>query len=305
MSSDLILRILLEPALLKSAKAGEHNFINIVSETAKNSGFSIELRPSSETEMTRVVDENVYTLTHMKHPPTKRGLVFRRVYYYPFWQIDQTSERWHWDVAKASFDAGSVEPKEAERFARFWKKRLFSVAPQNTSRSGMIYVPLQGRPRQHRSFQSCSPVEMLEQTIQHCAGRRVVATLHPKEHYSPSDLAVLEQLEARHLNLTITTGDMERYLQTCDFVVTQNSSAAFAGYFFGKLALLFGQIDFHHIAVRADMNDLASSFAEVAAATPEYDKYLWWFWQSQSINAGKESAAAKISARLTRFGWPM
>lgn len=305
MPADFTLRICLEPGLLESAQAGAHNFINIVTNTAKDAGFQVRLHCSSDAELLQPVGENTFTLTHMKHPPSQRGLVFRRAYHYPFWQIDQTAERWNWDVAQAVFDPATVEGKEARQFAGFWKKRLFGALPQETTRSGLIYVPLQGKLRLHRSFQLCSPVKMLTHTMQHSDGRRVVATLHPKEEYAAADLAELERLEARHQNLTITTGDMARYLQAADFVVTQNSSAAFAGYFFGKPALLFGKIDFHHIAVCADMRDLADSFAQVAKAEPNFDKYLWWFWQSQSINAGKDTASAKVAARFVRFGWPM
>jgi hypothetical protein len=305
MSGDLILRICLEPPLLKSAQDGAHNFIDLVSNVAKNAGYQVELYPFSDVELSKPVEETVYTLTHMKQGPVKRGLVFRRVYYYPFWQIDQTAERWGWDVAQAEFDASLVPAAEAQKFAGFWKKRLFGAAPLNTSRKGMIYVPLQGRLSLHRSFQSCSPLEMLEHTIEHSAGRQIVATLHPKESYIAADLAALERLERRHQNLTVTMGDMETHLRQCDYVVTQNSSAAFAGYFFGKPALLFAKIDFHHIAVRADLANLASSFAKVAQANPAYDRYLWWFLQSQSINAGKDTASDKITARFARFGWPM
>ena len=88
-------------------------------------------------------------------------------------------------------------------------------------------------------------------------------------------------------------------------MVTQNSSVAFGGYFFGKAALFFAGIDFHHIGVRADMKNLPKSFAAVAQAQPDFDLYLWWFLQKQSINAGKDTAQAKIAARLKRFGWPI
>lgn len=300
-----ILRLCLEPTLLESAEAGEHNYIKLIAETAKNALFRVEYSPLGAGELFKPAGPDVYTLSHMRQPPSGRGLIFRRVYYYPFWQIDQTSERWAWDTAKAHFDPVQVPAEEARKFAGFWRKRLFGQAALETRQDGYVYVPLQGKIRAHRSFQSCSPIEMLQHTLAWCGARRVVATLHPKEEYSTVELAALDKLKNRYSQLTIATGEMAHHLQHCDYVVTQNSSAAFAGYFFGKAALLFAGIDFHHIAVRADMNDLAGSFAAVADARPDVDLYLWWFLQSQSINAGKSDAQDKIAARLRRFGWPI
>ena len=146
---------------------------------------------------------------------------------------------------------------------------------------------------------------MIRHCLTHLPDRRIVATLHPKEEYTSADLQALETLAKENARLEIDTGDMVRHLQDCDFIVTQNSSAAFNGYFFGKPALLFAGIDFHHIAIKADLSDLAASFAQVADHRPAFDAYVWWFWQSQSINAGKDDVCDKIAARLKRFGWPI
>lgn len=296
------LRFCLESPLLESAEAGQHNFVNLMASVAEKAEFRVEFGPM---ESIKNDGKNAFIMTHMKHPPSERGLVFRRVYHYPFWQIENTAERWEWDTAKTAFDSADIPKKEAVRFAGFWRKRLFDGACEATNRTGYTYVPLQGRITQHRSFQSCSPIEMLQQTLIHADGRKVIATLHPKEDYSGGDLYVLEQLEGSFPNLEISIGDMVRHLQHCDFVVTQNSSVAFDACFFGKPALLFARIDFHHIAVQADMTDLSCSFHTVARHAPDYDAYIWWFWQKMSINAGREDAADKITNRFRRFGWPM
>ncbi|NNE50798.1 MAG: hypothetical protein HKN30_00165 [Sulfitobacter sp.] len=145
---------------------------------------------------------------------------------------------------------------------------------------------------------------MVEHVLAH-ADREVVATLHPKEDYSALDLTAFRALATRYPRLTVATGQMDRYLATCDYVVTQNSGVAFSGYFFRKPALLFAPIDFHHIAIKANLTDLPDSFARVATHQPDYERYIWWFWQDQSINAGRDDALDKIAARLKRFGWPV
>ncbi len=300
MASRIPLKIYLEEPFRTSAAAGQHNFINKILAVVQPAGFDVSFAASPKTEM----PAEGYSLSHMTNPPNDRGLVFRRVYHYPFWQIDALAQRWHWDTARATFRPEEAA-SDARRFYRFWQKRLFGDAPQNVSRDGFVYVPLQGHLTRERLFQTCSPIEMIEHCLTHAPTRRIIATLHPKESYSKQDLAALSRLEKTHARLQVDTGNMERYLQTCDYVVTQNSGVAFSGFFFGKPALLFGQVDFHHIAVRADMEALGDCFDRVTTQTPPFAEYIWWFWQHQSINAGRPEAEAKIAARLERFGWPV
>jgi hypothetical protein len=88
-------------------------------------------------------------------------------------------------------------------------------------------------------------------------------------------------------------------------IVTQNSSVAFNGYFFGKPSVLLAGIDFHHVALRATPETLGSALAAAEQHEPDYAKYLWWFWQINSINAGRPDAKDKIHKRLMSFGWPL
>ncbi|WP_176250327.1 MULTISPECIES: hypothetical protein [unclassified Sulfitobacter] len=291
----------LEPDLRQAAALGEHPFIAKMALVLESAGFRVEYRDHGDTDRSN----DTYVLSHMKPPPEKRGLVFRRVYEYPFWQIDGSAQRWEWDVAKSAFDPALISGPEAAQFYEFWQKRQYQNAPRTTSRDGFVYIPLQGHLTEHRSFQSCSPIAMVEHCLAHDKTRQVIATIHPTETYTDTEIAALEALERKYPRLRVDVGDMIPLLQTCDYVVSQNSSVAFAGYFFGKPALLFGDIDFHHIAVRADMDRLADSFAQVQTHRPDYAKYLYWFWQDQSINAGRDDVYGKIAARFRRFDWPI
>lgn len=301
MTGDRRACFFLESGLRERAAARQHPFMEKMANILENSQFRVEFREHGDFADAR----GAYSLSHMKEPPNSRGLVFRRAYEYPFWQIDCTGRRWDWDVARNVFDPNTVPMKDAEQFYRFWRKRLYDDAPQKTERGGFVYVPLQGRLTRHRSFQTCSPLEMIEYCVAHSGHRKVIATLHPEEEYSATERTALETLVERYSRLSVEAGGMVPLLQACDYVVTQNSSAAFAGYFFAKPALLFAKIDFHHIGIKAKMDDLPQSFAEAAAHRPDFARYLWWFWQDQSINAGRDTAEAKIAERLKRFGWPI
>ena len=291
----------MEPELCKSAQAGQHNFIRKVADVMSGAGLEVQYQAFG---LRGAPEGKGWSMSHIKMPPDQRGLCFRRVYHYPFWQIEQSAERWSWDVAQSVFEPDPSEAKEAARFYGFWRNRLFNDAPQKTTRSGFIYVPLQGKIADHRPFQICSPIEMVE----HCLAQTdkpIIATLHPSEHYDKSEIRALRKLEDTNERLTVQTGGMEALLAGCDYIVTQNSSVAFNGYFFGKPSLLFRKADFHHIAVQADLNDLAAGFADVEQIKPDYAAYVHWFWQKNSINAGRPEAEETIAERLRRFGWPV
>ncbi|MCG7572711.1 hypothetical protein MHM39_03940 [Phaeobacter sp. CNT1-3] len=296
----------LEPGLKSSTLAGQHNFICKVIEVLEKGGFTTAIYGNSAAERDESRRRDSYAMFHMDQPLNDRGLTMRRVYHYPFWQIEPTTERWDWRVAKARFKTEKVEPAEARKFYNFWRKRLFGEAVQDISRDGFVYVPLQGRLLERRSFQTCSPIEMLVAVLQRDPGRKVIATLHPNEVITPAEHAQLKTLTQRFPRLSVQKIPMEQALARCDYVVTQNSSVAFNGYFFGKPCVLFARVDFHHIAGDVFRNGRDAAFETVLSGdAPDYAGYVWWFWQEMSINAGRDGADRKIRQAIRRAGWPL
>lgn len=291
--------IFLDDKLRKSAVNGSHNFIGHLIAVLDDNGYRVDLKPEAETYR----GLSPWGMTHMA-PPPPGGLTFRRVYHYPFWAIEPSSERWEWAVAKSRYSPELVSKDAADRLYRRWQDRLFPETARRTSREGFVYVPLQGRLLQHRSFQSCSPMEMLSCILRADPKRRIIATFHPNEHYTRAEIDAVEALATRTPHLSVRTGGMEELLRTCDYVVTMNSAAAFNGYFFGKPCILFGRIDFHHIALTASPDDL-SAFAAITDHTPDYARYLKWFWQDHCINAGRPDVRERIRDALARGGWPV
>lgn len=300
--TDKTVTFYLDPGLRQSAEAGEHNFIAKLGGVLTAAGYRLAYRDQADAP--RAATDPGYGMVHMAAPVGPRCLTFRRAYHYPFWQIETTAERWRWTVAKTTFSGDLVPKKDIQRFYGFWRKRLFGDLPDTARNGGFVYVPLQGKLRQHRSFQSCAPIKMLEQVLIVDPVRPVRAALHPNETYDVQDHAALSALQTRFPQLTIQTGGMEQALTACDYVVTMNSAAAFSGYFFAKPCILFGEIDFHHIALRATPDNL-TAFHDVMNHRPDYAAYLWWFWQHMSINAGRPEAADTIRSALIRCGWPL
>lgn len=303
MQEPRIARFYLDDGLRHSAQAGQHNFLNRLAGRLQAAGYRIDFLPNTAAERLRSAQRRGYAMFHMDAPLHDRALTVRRVYHYPFWAIERSAKRWEWHVAQNAFPVDQVARKPAERFHAFWRNRLFGDVASR--RDGFVYVPLQGRLDEQRSFQTCSPLQMLERVLEHDTARPVLAALHPNENYTQAEIAALEDLRRRFSRLTVTTGEMEKWLAGCDYVVTQNSAAAFSGFFFGKPAVLFAQSDFHHIAANVAQLGAEQAISSAPAMAPDYAGYLHWFWQRMSINAGRPDADAQIDAALIRGGWPI
>ncbi len=301
MQATRTITLYLHPDLRKQAVRGSFNFVNRIKAAVEPRGYKLAFRGGTLAPRIESLLNPGYALFHMEDPFHPRALTMRKVYHFPFWAIENTSKRWEWAVAEKPFDPESVDPIEAKAFVNAWRTRLFSEFDGGPS--GHIYVPLQGRLSQHRSFQTASPFQMLEDVLEYANEQAVIATLHPREAYSPSELAHLEMLADAHPNLSVTTGEMEKALPGAEFVVTQNSSAAFNGFFFKKPAILYGKIDFHHIGLNVHDVPVAESFARIREHRPDFERYLFWFWQENCINAGREDAEAKILGAFRRGGW--
>jgi len=243
-----------------------------------------------------------HVLHHMRDPQGPRELCLRRAHFYPFWRIEASNDRWQWEVARTPFDLAAVDPVAAEGFRQRWQRNLLGAAP--VSREGFLFLPLQGHLSQRRSFQAASPLEMIEHTLDRVPGKPLLATLHPKERYSGRDLAALDRLAARHPRLRLVTDRAEDLLRQCDGVVTQNSTVALAGFFADKPAVLFGQIDFHHIAGSVPREGMDRAFARLDEA-PDFAAYLFWFFRHHAINGGSDAAGAQVVARFRAHGWQM
>lgn len=303
MCADRTLTIYIHDALRQQVAAGRHRFLNTVSDVMTARGFTVDLGRDSAANRQKSVHRPGFALFHMKPPFHDRALSFRKTYLDPFWTIQRTENRWAFSSAKTRFDPAKIDPDLATRFVGQQRQRHFSTyAP--TGDDGFIYVPLQGKLTTHRAFQSVSPVEMLKQTAQRFHDRPVVATLHPNESYGTDEHAALNQLLQDHANLQLSDKQPPELLPRCHMVVTQNSGLAFFGYFFEKPAVLFAQVDFHHIAANVGALGIDGAF-EAAQSAPDPTPYLFWFLQRMSINASRKNAAERILATLQSHGWPV
>lgn len=295
----------LPPQLRTQAERGNHNFIKKVGEVLTAAGLSIAFDNDDDIARLRAKARPGRGLYLMDPPANTRGLTFRRTYIYPFWHIEKEAERWDWPVAKEAFDPDAVDPRKAANFYRFWRQRLFDDGPLYARRDGFVYVPLQGQLLRQRSFQSCSPLEMVKTILEEEPNKHVVVTLHPSERYSSEERHALLALVADEDRLTFDERGSDQYVKNCDYIVTQNSAVGFEGYLFGKPLILFGKSDFHHIALNVADIGVEDAFDRVHGHTPDFAAYLFWFLQRRAINAGRPEATKKIRNVLRNHGWPV
>jgi hypothetical protein len=303
MKKPSVMHFYLEPGLKESAEAGTHNFLGKIADLGRAAGMELRYSGNRPEERARSKPSAEWAVMHMDPSPHARAVTLRRAYYYPFWSIEQTDQRAEFDVALSDFNAGDLPKKDAEKFVARWRRKWFEGWTAETQ--GHVYVPLQGRLLEQRSFQSCTPIEMVRSVLRFDPDRPVITTLHPKENYRDDELAALGALQAKHPRLSVQTGGIEKLLPGCDYVVTQNSAAGFAGYFWAKPLVLFGRVDFHHIAAKTWETDANTAIRTASSLSPDYDAYLYWFLQRMAINAGRPEADARIAARLRSFGWPV
>ncbi|PTE23813.1 hypothetical protein C5F48_00745 [Cereibacter changlensis JA139] len=300
MPHDRVLNIYLPSPMCEDALAGRVNIVNRIGAAVQPFGLRLLIHHDSAAEMNDPERRYGWSIFHMQEPVGPRCLCLRRAYHYPFWQLEATNERWWFDVALAKFSPKSVDPELAKPFFRRWRERIVGDPP--VSHDGFLFMPLQGRLTEHRSFQAMSPLAMIQATLA-ADPRPIRATLHPKERYSPRELRALEKLAEANPRFQLVQGDTITLLAACDLVVTQNSATALTGYFLKKPAVLFGLVDFQHIAGSVPHDGVEHAFAVAKGRPPDFAAYLYWFFHENTINAGAPEAEEQIRARMLHHKW--
>lgn len=304
MAEAKILRIYLDEKMLWQARQGGFGFGDRVTKAFEEQGFRVELRMNSFDERAKSGARRGYSMFLMEDPFHPKSLSMRKAYYFPFWRIEASVKRWEFEVAQKPFDPGEIDTVLAQNWVSKWRRYLFKRGPENATREGLVYVALQGRLSEHRSFQSMSPFDMIEEVRARAGDKRILLGLHPAEAYSDADHATLNAMAKADPRITIQTGGMEEALRICDLVVTQNSAAALSGFFYEKPAILFGQTDFHHAMVQVGSRTVDEAWQQAEETRPAYAEYLYWFIAENAIKADVEGEAeARIIDACRRHGW--
>ncbi len=244
MQSRPTVRFYLRDGLRQRVEERRHTFFNRLLVVLDRARFHIKYSDDSRDEKLKFADSGQYSVQLMQEAYDDRGVTVRKNYFGPFWHIETTAERWKRPVVFAKFNDSKQPHDRASRFSNHWRRSLFPTVSESVASAGYVYVPLQGRLLKHRSFQSCSPIQMVEALLEHERKRRIILTLHPGEMYSAKEQYALTKIVERNERVSISTGRMNEYLPKCDYVVTQNSSAGIFGYLMRKPLILIGATAF-------------------------------------------------------------
>lgn len=299
MTDEKRVTLYLTEYLLWRVRRGKSQFLGELLRVFDSRGWRVQYRGNSLEDRMASVARPGWALFYEDEPMPGRCLTMRRSYLDPFWHIERTGKRWDWDVAKTPFQPDAVDPNRAAQFGNFWRKRM--NLPAARPGQGIVYVPLQGRLLSQRSFQSMSPIDMVRAVAKREKSRQIVMTLHPGETYSDLERAALDKLMTDP-RIVLAASPMEDILPQCDYVATQNSSVAISAYFLEKPVVLFGQIDFHHIAGSVPRDGLAAAFDHLSGPAPDYARYLYWFFQDQSLNVWRPDFADRLTKRFEALG---
>lgn len=295
------LSIHLTEYLLWRVRRGKHPFLAELVRALEARGWRITWRGDGLDERLASAARPGYTLFYEDAPVGPRCLTLRRSYFDPFWQIEASAKRWEWDVARASFDPEAVDGDRAAHFVKFWRGRM--PLPPPARGEGFVYVPLQGRLLTQRSFQSRAPVDMVREIAKRERTRDIVLTLHPGETYSPHEREAVDRL-IEDPRIHLSDSPMTDLLPKCDYVACENSSVALKGFFLNKPALLFAEIDFHHIAASVPKLGMKGAFEALGGPAPDYARYLFWFFQHKALNFWRPEFGQRVTERLQAHGWP-
>lgn len=264
----------------------------------RQAGWEITLCP--DAERVDIPNRDGHHLVVNVDPGSERCLVLRIAGFEPFWRIERTNQPWDWDTAARAYEPPNLAQDRIDQFLATWRKQVLRQQPGG--KGGGVLVPLQGRLTETRVFQAASPAVMLHQVLKQWSDRPVLATTHSSETYDADDLEVLDRLKRDFPRLKILPGT-PKLLADCDQVVTENSNLAFKGFLLDKPAMLWAQIDWHHVAASVPRDGMERAFAE-AGRRHDYGRYLFWYLRRQSLWAWEDNPKA-IRNRLRDLGWPV
>ena len=283
-----------------AVREGQTSILLHLKNAVEGAGWRFVMLPEEAGAAAAQIDG--YHMVCNKDVPCPHGLNLRRSYLDPYWRIEDSNDRWNFEVAAKPFMAAEVDPQAGSGFIRRWHEMLFRETEIRTD--GFIFMPLQGKLLRQRHFQSMSPLDMVRATLIADPLRAIMATLHPGEAYAAEEIEALRKLEAGNPRFSLSDQRSGALLARCDYVVTQNSGMAMTGFIAQKPAVLFGKIDFHHITASVPRDGLEKAFAQAMQSRP-YGQYLYWFFRENAISLWNGSVPDQILARLRRHGWPI
>jgi len=104
--------------------------------------------------------------------------------------------------------------------------------------------------------------------------------------------------------ISISAAPIDRLLDACAFVVTQNSQVGLRAALHRKHGIQMAACGFHHL-LRNPTRDqrIKKSFNRVHRDAPAFEKYVQWLFEIQAIDARKKTAPQEVLLKIQDLGW--
>lgn len=245
-----------------------------------------------------------YALFHRNRPWHENSLEARPAPFGPFWSIDKTADPAQKRIYGLGFNPNLIDGVSAARFfGRQLNRPTFAVENPST-KAGYVFVALQGLLSKQRSWQSMTPLEMVQRTVEIEEKRPIFIKLHPNEQYSDEELTFLHDL-CDGDRIRMVEGDLNALMASCAYTVSMNSAVSFKALLFGKPGILFGDAEFHHPFQNVRQQGLTQCFDGVLKDTVEYEKYIFWYLRKQMIHNFAPSTDRDILRHCKNLGWKL
>jgi len=277
------------------------HFLAHVGAAFQGVGFQVSFIDATDDGLLVSFDDDVYCLFYRNRPNHAHALEVRPAPFGPFWMIEKTAKPAQKLVFKRAFEPESVDKNVADGlFTRLADRHLKA----EVSAGGYVLVALQGVIGRRRFWQSMSPVEMVQTTIEQEQARKILIKLHPREVYSTEDMNALNALVDGD-RVQIVQGDLDALLAGCGYTVSMNSTVSFKGLLNRKPGVLFGDAEFNHVFQKVRSKDVVSCFVDVMDETVDFEKYVYWYLRRQHLWNFKPSIQDDILRGCRVMGWEL
>lgn len=214
-----------------------------------------------------------------------------------FWAVDRVGQVQS-RLSSAEFDPNSVDERKAMKFFRAIQKRLVVPFPHIYPLEDFVLVALTDS-LEAPDADTPDSIEMIQSTLEMEPERLVLIRIPDDVQYSGDLRKQLFEFDF-HEQVIFTRGDLDRLLDACAFVVTQDSPVAVQGLLHRKPAIQFARTDCHHIFRKTyEEKRLKKCFNRMMRDRPEYEKYVYWLFNEHMLDATDKQFAKKFRERLT------
>jgi hypothetical protein len=140
--------------------------------------------------------------------------------------------------------------------------------------------------------------DMVKQAMDHEPHRQIIVTA-----VDGLDAQALEAYRG-HGRISISSAPIDRLLDACAFVVSQDSQVGLRAMLHRKHGIQMAACAFHHL-LRNPRRDgrIKKSFNRVHRDAPAFEGYIQWLFDARSIDARKKTAPQEVLLKIQKLGW--